>query len=155
LYVDEFQNYVSQSFESILSEARKYKLWLVMAHQYMDQLKQKWLGWEIDLGKTILGNVGSILSFKIGPNDAEVLENVFAPDFSKWDLMNSETFKWAMRLSVDKTQSKPFSISCKVCYWEPKTNTPEKVAIMQQISALKWWTKRELVDKEIYFRVGV
>ena len=155
LYVDEFQNYVSQSFESILSEARKYKLWLNMAHQYMDQLKQKWLGWEVDLSKTILGNVWSILSFKIGPNDAEVLENVFAPDFSKWDLMNSETFKGAMRLSVDKTQSKPFSISCKICYGEPIVNTPEKIAIMKQISALKWWTKRELVDKEIYFRVGV
>jgi hypothetical protein len=155
LYVDEFQNYVSQSFESILSEARKYKLGLSIAHQYMDQLKQKWLWWELDLSKTILGNVGSIISFKIGPNDAEVLETMFAPDFSKWDLMNSETFKWAIRLSIDKTQSKPFSISCKVVYWEPKLNSPEKVAIMKQISALKWWTKRELVDKEIYFRVGV
>ncbi len=155
LYVDEFQNYVSQSFESILSEARKYKLGLAMAHQYMDQLKQKWLWGELDLSKTILGNVWSILAFKIGPNDADLLENVFAPDFSKWDLMNSETFKAALRLSIDKTQSKPFSISCKVCYGEPKLNTPEKIAIMQQISALKWGTKRELVDKEIYFRVGV
>lgn len=155
LYVDEFQNYVSQSFESILSEARKYKLWLAIAHQYMDQLKQKWLWWELDLSKTILGNVWSIIAFKIGPNDAEVLEAMFAPDFSKWDLMNSETFKWALRLSIDKTQSKPFSISCKVVYWEPKVNTSEKVAIMKQISALKWGTKRELVDKEIYFRVWV
>lgn len=155
LYVDEFQNYVSQSFESILSEARKYKLGMAVAHQYMDQLKQKGLWGELDLSKTILGNVGSLLAFKIGPNDAEVLENVFAPDFSKWDLMNSETFKWAMKLSIDKTQSKPFSISCKVVYWEPRVNTPEKVAIMKQISALKWGTKRELVDKEIYFRVGV
>jgi hypothetical protein len=155
LYVDEFQNYVSQSFESILSEARKYKLGLNMAHQYMDQLKQKWLWGEVDLSKTILGNVWSILAFKIGPNDAEVLENVFAPDFSKGDLMNSETFKAAFRMSIDKTQSKPFSISCKICYGEPKTNTAEKIAIMQQISALKRWTKRELVDKEIYFRVGV
>lgn len=156
LYVDEFQNYVSKSFESILSEARKYKLWLGIAHQYMDQLKQWWLSWELDLSKTILGNVWSIMAFKIGPNDAEVLENIFAPDFSKWDLMNSETFKWAMRLSIDKTQSKPFSISCKVVYWEKhQVNSPEKIAIMKQISALKWWTKRELVDKEIYFRVWV
>ncbi len=155
LYVDEFQNYVSQSFESILSEARKYKLWLTMAHQYMDQLKQKGLGWEIDLSKTILGNVWSILAFKIWPNDADVLENVFSPDFSKWDLMNSETFKWVMRLSIDKTQSKPFSISTKIFFQEPIINTPEKIAIMQQISALKRGTKRELVDKEIYFRVGV
>jgi len=155
LYVDEFQNYVSQSFESILSEARKYKVWLTIAHQYMDQLKQKWLWWEIDLSKTILGNVGSLLTFKIWPNDAEVLENVFAPDFSKADLMNSEIFKWAMKLCINWTTSKPFSISCKIPYTDPVTNTPEKVAIMKQISTLKWWTKRELVDKEIYFRVGV
>lgn len=155
LYVDEFQNYVSQSFESILSESRKYRLGLTMAHQYMDQLKQKWLWWELDLSKTILGNVGSLLTFKIWPNDAEVLENVFAPDFSKADLMNSEIFKWAMKLCINGTTSKPFSISCKIPYNDPVTNTPEKVAIMKQISALKWGTKRELVDKEIYFRVGV
>lgn len=155
LYVDEFQNYVSQSFESILSEARKYKLGMTIAHQYMDQLKQKWLWGELDLSKTILGNVGSILTFKIGPNDAEVLENVFAPDFSKADLMNSEIFKWAMKLCIKWTTSKPFSITCKIPYTDPVVNTPEKVAIMKQISALKWGTKRELVDKEIYFRVGV
>ena len=93
LYVDEFQNYVSQSFESILSEARKYKLGLTMAHQYMDQLKQKGLGGEIDLSKTILGNVGTIIALKIGPNDAETLENVFGPEFSKNDLMSTEIFK--------------------------------------------------------------
>jgi len=155
LYVDEFQNYVSQSFESILSEARKYKLGLTMAHQYMDQLKQKWLGGEIDLSKTILGNVGTIIALKIGPNDAETLENVFGPEFSKNDLMSTEIFKWAMRLYIEGSQSKPFSYAMKIPYGEPACNTHEKVAIMQQISSLKRWTKRELVDKEIFFRVGV
>lgn len=155
LYVDEFQNYVSQSFESILSEARKYKLGLTIAHQYMDQLHQKWLGGDIDLSKTILGNVGTIIALKIWPNDAETLENVFGPEFSKNDLMSSEKFSGVMRMSINGSQSKPFSYQMKIPYDEPKVNTKEKVAIMQQISALKWWTKRELVDKEIFFRVGV
>jgi len=158
LYVDEFQNYVSQSFESILSEARKYKLWLSMAHQYMDQLKQKWLWGEIDLSKTILGNVGTILALKIWPNDAETLENVFSPEFTKNDLMSVEMFKWAMKLCIKWTQSKPFSMTMVNPYIAlPNTtlNTPEKIKIMEQISALKRWTKRELVDKEIYFRVWV
>ena len=155
LYVDEFQNYVSQSFESILSEARKYRLGLTMAHQYMDQLHQKWLGGDLDLSKTILGNVGTIISLKIGPNDAETLENVFGPEFSKNDLMSSEKFNGIMRMSINGSQSKPFSYQMKVPYGDPVVNTHEKVAIMQQISALKRWTKRELVDKEIFFRVGV
>lgn len=64
-----------------------------MAHQYMDQLRQKGLGGEIDLSKTILGNVGTIIALKIGPNDAETLENVFGPEFSKNDLMSTEIFK--------------------------------------------------------------
>lgn len=155
LYVDEFQNYVSQSFESILSEARKYRLGLTIAHQYMDQLHQKWLGGDLDLSKTILGNVGTIIALKIGPNDAETLENVFGPEFSKNDLMSSEKFNGIMRMSINGSQSKPFSYQMKIPYDEPKVNTKEKIAIMQQISALKWWTKRELVDKEIFFRVGV
>ena len=155
LYVDEFQNYVSQSFESILSEARKYRLGLTIAHQYMDQLHQKWLGGDIDLSKTILGNVGTIIALKIGPNDAETLENVFGPEFSKNDLLSSEKFNGIMRMSINGSQSKPFSYQMKVPYDEPRINAPEKIAIMQQISSLKRWTKRELVDKEIFFRVGV
>ena len=155
LYVDEFQNYVSQSFESILSEARKYRLGLTIGHQYMDQLHQKGLGWDIDLSKTILGNVGTIIALKIGPNDAETLENIFGPEFSKNDLMSSEKFSGVMRMSINGSQSKPFSYQMKVPYGDPVVNTREKVAIMQQISSLKRWTKRELVDKEIFFRVGV
>ncbi|MEI6425927.1 MAG: TraM recognition domain-containing protein [Candidatus Absconditabacteria bacterium] len=155
LYVDEFQNYVSQSFESILSEARKYRLGLTMAHQYMDQLHQKGLGGDLDLSKTILGNVGTIIALKIGPNDAETLENVFSPEFSKNDLMSSEIFNGIMRMSINGSQSKPFSYQMKIPYNDPVVNTKEKVAIMQQISSLKRGTKRELVDKEIFFRVGV
>ena len=84
-----------------------------------------------------MGNVGTIISLKIGPNDAETLENVFGPEFSKNDLMSSEKFNGIMRMSINGSQSKPFSYQMKVPYGDPVVNTHEKVAIMQQISALK------------------
>ncbi len=155
LYIDEFQNYVSQSIESILSEARKYRLWLTIAHQYIDQLKQKWLGWELDLGKTIFGNVGTMFILKVGANDAEFLEKELSPEFNQSDIQSSETFKGIMKMSIKNSQSRPFSLSSKIPYKDPILNQTEKVEIIKQISALKWWTKRELVDKEVYFRVWV
>ena len=155
LYVDEFQNYVSRSFESILSEARKYRLWLTMAHQYIDQLKKEWLWWSLDLSKTIFGNVWTIFALKVWALDAEPLEQEFSPEFTKMDLQSSEMFKWIIKMSINGTQSRPFSITTRTIYGDPPLNTPEKIEIMKQISSLKRWTKRELVDKEIYFRVGV
>ena len=155
LYVDEFQNYVSESFESILSEARKYRLWLTMAHQYIDQLKKDWLWWNLDMSKTIFGNVWTIFALKVWAIDAEPLEQEFSPEFNKMDLQNSEKFKWIIKMSINGSQSRPFSITTRTIYWDPAVNTPEKIEIMKQISALKRGTKRELVDKEIYFRVWV
>ncbi|MCK9467151.1 MAG: type IV secretory system conjugative DNA transfer family protein [Candidatus Absconditabacterales bacterium] len=155
LYVDEFQNYVSRSFESILSEARKYRLGLTMAHQYIDQLKKEGLGGSLDLSKTIFGNVGTIFALKVGALDAEPLEQEFSPEFTKMDLQSSEMFKGIIKMSINGTQSRPFSITTRTIYGDPPLNTPEKIEIMKQISSLKRGTKRELVDKEIYFRVGV
>jgi len=155
LYVDEFQNYVSKSFESILSEARKYRLGLAVAHQYIDQLKQGWLSGEMDLSKTIFGNVWTIFSLKVGAPDAEFLENEFAPEFSKSDLINMDQFKGIMKMSINSQQSKPFSFTPMNPHAVKPINTPEKVDIIKQISALKRGIKRELVDKEIYFRIWV
>lgn len=155
LYVDEFQNYVSESFESILSEARKYRLWLTIAHQYIDQLKKEWLGGNLDMSKTIFGNVWTIIALKVGAPDAEFLESEMSPEFSKMDLQSSDMFKWIMKMSINGSQSRPFSIKMRTIYHDAKANTPEKVEIMKQISALKRGTKRELADKEIYFRVWV
>ncbi len=155
LYVDEFQNYVSKSFESILSEARKYRLGLALAHQYIDQLKQGWLSGELDLSKTIFGNVGTIFALKVGAPDAEFLENEFSPEFSKQDLVSMDQFRGIMKMSINSQQSKPFSFKPLNPYDIPVANTPEKIEIIKQISALKRGSKRELVDKEIYFRVGV
>lgn len=155
LYVDEFQNYVSASFESILSEARKYKLWLVVAHQYIEQLKSNGLWWSLDLSKTIFGNVGSMFVYKVGAPDAEFLAKEFEPEFTQSDLTSAENFMGECKVSIYNEQSRPFSFKCGNPYEIPIKNSPEKVQIIKQISALKWGSKREIVDKEIYFRVGV
>ncbi|MDR2541541.1 MAG: hypothetical protein LBD11_07485 [Candidatus Peribacteria bacterium] len=155
LYVDEFQNYVSTSFESILSEARKYRLGLVVAHQYVDQLKTEGLGGSLDLSKTIFGNVGSMFIYKVGAPDAEFLTKEFEPEFNQTDLTSTEAFMGACKISINNQQSRPFSFKAKVPYGLPAKNSPEKVQIIKQISSLKWGSKREIVDKEIFFRVGV
>ena len=155
LYVDEFQNYVSQSFESIMSEARKYRLGLVVAHQYTDQLKQGGLWGELDLSKTIFGNIGNMFVYKVGAPDAEFLAKEFEPEFSQTDLTSTEAFMGACKISINNQQTRPFSFKAKIPYILEAKNPPEKVQIIKQISSLKRGTKRELVDKEIYFRIGV
>jgi len=155
LYIDEFQNYVSKSIESVLSEARKYRLGLTVAHQYIEQLKSSGLWWSIDLSTAIFGNVWTIFAMKVGAPDAEFLEKEFTPEFGQSDLINMDKFKWVMKMSVDSQQSRPFSFAPLYFGNFEKLCSKEKIAIIKQISALKRWTKRELVDKEIYFRVGV
>lgn len=153
LYVDEFQNYVSKSFESILSEARKYKLGLAVAHQYIDQLKQAWLGWQMDLSKAIFGNVGTMMAYKVWAPDAEFLEKEFWPEFNQLDLINMDKFKWVIKLSVGTQPTRPFSVNILNPY-TPAIHTTEKKKLIKEISALKRGRKKELVEKEIFFRVG-
>jgi energy-coupling factor transporter ATP-binding protein EcfA2 len=95
LYIDEFQNYVTDSIESILSEARKYRLGLAVAHQYLGQLQKSdaLTKSNVNLKDAIFGNVGSIVSYKIGPEDAEFLAKQFNPYFSDQDLINMDKFK--------------------------------------------------------------
>ncbi|MDO4714102.1 MAG: TraM recognition domain-containing protein [bacterium] len=155
LYVDEFQNYVSQSFESIMSEARKYRLGLVVAHQYTDQLKQEGLGGNMDLSKTIFGNIGNMFVYKVGAPDAEFLTKEFEPEFNQTDLTSTEAFMGACKISINNQQTRPFSFKAKIPYTLEAKNSPEKVQIIKQISSLKRGTKRELIDKEIYYRIGV
>lgn len=153
LYVDEFQNYVSKSFESVLSEARKYKLGLAVAHQYIDQLKQGGLWWQIDLSKAIFGNVGTMMSYKVWAPDAEFLEKEYSPEFGQQDLVNMDRFKWVIKLSVNTQPTRPFSINV-INPYTPPIHTKEKKQLIKEISALKWGRKKDLVEKEIFYRVG-
>ena len=112
LYIDEFQNYVTDSIESILSEARKYRLGLIIAHQYLGQLQKSdaLTKSSLNLKDAIFGNVGSMMSYKIGPEDAKLLEEQFAPAYSNHDFMNMDKFQAALRLSVDGQPSQGFSL---------------------------------------------
>jgi len=101
LYVDEFQNFATTSFIKILSEARKYKLNLMMANQYMAQIP-------IDVQKAILGNAGSIVSFTMGAEDARILMKEFGDVFTDKDLVNLENFQIAIRLMVDSMSGRAF-----------------------------------------------
>ncbi|MBQ7074912.1 hypothetical protein IJM86_07920 [bacterium] len=93
--------------------------------------------------------------YKVGAPDAEFLAKEFEPEFTQSDLTSAENFMGECKVSIYNEQSRPFSFKCGNPYEIPIKNSPEKVQIIKQISALKWGSKREIVDKEIYFRVGV
>ncbi len=106
LYVDEFQNFATDSFANILSEARKYRLNLTVAHQYTAQLENK------DGSKVrdaVFGNVGTMIIFRVGADDADFLEKEFEPEFTAQDLVNLPNFNIYLKLMIDGVSSRPFS----------------------------------------------
>ncbi|HDQ22607.1 MAG TPA: hypothetical protein ENN28_01385 [Candidatus Uhrbacteria bacterium] len=102
LYVDEFQNFATDSFADILSEARKYRLNLIIAHQYIEQLGEV-------VQPAVFGNVGTLICFRVGAADAEFLEKEFAPDLTQEDLVNLPKFHIYLKLMIDGVSSEPFS----------------------------------------------
>ena len=101
-FVDEFQSFANESFANILSEARKYKLSLTIAHQYIEQMAE-------EVRAAVFGNVGSIVTFRVGPFDAEVLEKIFFPTFTKEDIVNLGLYQLYLTLMIDGIGSPPFS----------------------------------------------
>ncbi|HWH07262.1 MAG TPA: type IV secretion system DNA-binding domain-containing protein [Candidatus Paceibacterota bacterium] len=101
-YVDEFQNFANETFAEILSEARKYKLNLLIAHQYVEQMEE-------EVRAAVFGNVGTTVAFRVGPFDAEVLETIFSPEFMKEDLVNLGFAQVYLTLMIDGVGSRPFS----------------------------------------------
>lgn len=101
-YVDEFQSFANATFADILSEARKYKLNLTIAHQYIEQMEE-------EVRNAVFGNVGTIISFRVGPFDAEILETLYAPQFTATDIVNLGFAQIYLTLMIDGIGSKPFS----------------------------------------------
>ncbi|HYD92920.1 MAG TPA: type IV secretory system conjugative DNA transfer family protein [Candidatus Paceibacterota bacterium] len=101
-YVDEFQNFANDTFAEILSEARKYRLNLTIAHQYVEQMEEQ-------VRAAVFGNVGTTVAFRVGPFDAEVLETIFTPEFTKEDLVNLGFAQIYLTLMIDGVGSRPFS----------------------------------------------
>lgn len=154
LYIDEFQNYVTESIEVILSEARKYRLSLNMANQYLAQLDSE-SGYRksgVNLKDAVFGNVGTIMSYKIGAQDAEYMAKEMAPVFSDQDLINIDKFKAVMKLSIDTQPSKPFSIVPVNPHLETGDN--EAAEAYKQLSRLKYGRDREFVERDVFRRLG-
>jgi len=138
LYVDEFQNFTTDSIATILSEARKYKLNLIMAHQYMPQLKQ-------EIRDAVLGNVGTLASMRIGAEDAENLEKQFEPGFSRFDLVNLDNQNVIIKMMINNKISTPF----KMQTMPVQNGKPEIVQAIKKISKLKYSRPKAVVEEEI------
>lgn len=141
LYIDEFQNFLTDSISSILSEARKYGLDLIIAHQFIGQLTEK--GGSTLIRDAIFGNVGSMFAFRIGSEDAEFLEKDFTPVFNKFDLINVEAYTCNAKILIDNTASRPFNM--KPYRPQPPADT-ELAGMIRELSRYKYGRKRELVE---------
>ncbi len=144
LYIDEFQNFTTSSVCQILSEARKYGLNLIIAHQYIGQLSK---GQDTAIKDAVFGNVGTMLSFKIGSEDSEFLVKEFTPVFNEFDLINIDKGSACLKLLVDNSAARPFSI--KTIWPILGVQRKEMVAKIKTLSRLKFGQDRRLVELEI------
>jgi hypothetical protein len=141
VFIDEFQNVTTNTVSVILSEARKYRLNLTIAHQYLGQLKENIL-------KAVFGNVGTIISFRVGKEDAEFLAKYFEPVFSVYDLMNLDNFNAYIKLLIQNQTSRPFSLQTLK---GPKPDF-SKIEKIKKLSDLKYTLLREEIEEQIRLR---
>ena len=138
-FVDEFQNFANESFADILSEARKYKLNLTVAHQYVEQMEEQ-------VAAAIFGNVGTMITFRIGATDAEIFEKQFAPTFTAEDIVNLGKFQIYLSLMIDGIGSRPFSArTIAPIPKQPVSKRPEVI----EFSRSTYARPRNEVEKEI------
>jgi len=165
LYVDEFQNFATESFASILSEARKYRLNLTIAHQYIEQLDET-------VAAAVFGNVGTLVIFRVGATDAEFLETEFKPVFEESDLVNLSKYHIYLKLMINGVASKPFSavtippISVQTGnldkvisvsrerYAKPREEIEEKITRWMGQEYHKEMARQELTEEEIEMERG-
>ena len=145
LYVDEFQNFATDSFETILSEARKYRLSLVLANQFMTQLKE-------ELREAILGNVGTTITGRIGTTDAEIMVKRYTPVFTAEDLTKLPNFESVCVAQINGTPSAPFSMA-----WIPPMGEPNQQlsGALQKLSGANDGRPRDQVERDIAARISV
>jgi CxxC-x17-CxxC domain-containing protein len=139
LYVDEFQNFATESFKDILSEARKYKLALILAHQYIQQMDE-------GVRDAVFGNVGTHIIFRVGGYDAEVLEKEFSPEFTAQDIVNLGFATIYLKLMIDGVASRPFSATTLPPIAPPSKSFKKEII---EFSRKTYCKKKEEVEKEI------
>lgn len=145
LYIDEFQNFLTDSISSILSEARKYGLNLIIAHQFIGQLSSG-ANKDTSIRDAIFGNVGTMCVNRIGMDDAEFLAKEFAPVFTEFDLVNVEAFTFNMKLLIDGQASRPFNMA-PLRVRNPKTR--DLANLIKELSRQKFGRPRASVEAEI------
>jgi type IV secretory pathway TraG/TraD family ATPase VirD4 len=143
LYVDEFQNFATPDFAQILSEARKYRLNLVVANQFIGQMEE-------EVKNAVFGNVGTLVAFRVGVTDANYLQHEFQPVFNETDLINIDKFNAYMKTIVKNEPMKPFSIDLtKDMRTVEASQNPQIAKAIIQLSRLKYGRSKELVEAEI------
>jgi len=141
LYVDEIHNFLTLSFADILSEARKYGLSLILSHQYIEQL-------EDEIRAAIFGNVGTIISFRVGAEDAKYLAKEFSPVFDESDLINLPNYHVYLKLMIDGVTSKPFSAITLL----PAENPASLKNKVIELSRQRYSKPRTVVEREILYQ---
>jgi hypothetical protein len=143
LYVDEFQNFSTDSFAEILSEARKYKLSLIVANQYVGQLSD-------EIRDAVFGNVGSIISLRASANDADMLVKYFSPTFDAEDIVKMPNYNAAVQMLINGVPTKPFSMATAPPLGKPNEKLGDA---MKKLSAAKYGRPKDVVSKEIFARL--
>ncbi len=147
LYVDEFQNFATKAFANILSEARKYRLALILAHQYIAQLEERTsTGKSSEVKDAVFGNVGTLISFRVGAEDAEFLEKEFNPEFLANDIVNLTKYHIYLKLMIDGLAGRPFSANTLPPLEKPLESNKEKII---NVSREKYGTPRKKVEEDI------
>lgn len=143
LYVDEFQNFSTDSFATIMSEARKYHLNLIVANQFTTQLTE-------DVRDSVFGNMGTIVAFRVGQNDVESLARYFQPVFEGEDLLRVPNFNTIVRTLINGVPTQPFSMATLPSLGTPN---PKLADALKQLTAAKYGRPRSVVEKEIFARM--
>lgn len=138
LYVDEFQNFATESFATILSEARKYRLNLIIAHQYITQMEEP-------VRDAVFGNVGTLIAFRVGAFDADYLEKEFMPEFTQTDLVNLDKFNAYVKLMINGVTSSPFSMETI----PPVNESYDSYDKVIRVSRERYGRSKELVEEKI------
>jgi len=146
LYVDEFQNFATPDFATILSEARKYHLNLIVANQFIGQIEE-------EVKNAVFGNVGTLMSFRVGVQDANFLQHEFTPTFSESDLTNVERFHTFVKTIVDNEPMPPFSMDLtRDIEAERKLANPKLAEMIKKLSRLKYGKDKDILEVDIVKR---
>lgn len=138
VYVDEFQNFATETFIKILSEARKYGLNLIVTHQYIDQISE-------EIQKAIFGNIGTLVNFVVGQHDAKRLAEEYTPELTAEDLVNLEKFSVVTKMMIDGSQSKPFT-GKTISPWHKSLGNKEKI---KEFNRQQYASKREDIEAKL------